>query len=147
MFGQGIGPISEGGRGGGRGALRVQARAVLPRLAVLGLREDQIGQDLAISLGIPSGAVAVTGDDALELIPEGSAPDGRALGVSMRVSAYAGVDPAAAEAVGDLVVQAAEAFQAPIVALPVSRYPVDGDLDALRALLAPGAVRCRHRAA
>ena len=55
----------------------------------------------------------------------------------MRVSHYAGVDPAAAEAVGDLVVQAAEAFQAPIVTLPVSRYPVDGDLDALRALLHP----------
>ena len=75
MFGQGVGPISERGRGGSR-ALRAQARAVLPRLAVLGLREDRIGKDLAISLGIPAGAVAVTGDDALELIPEGSAADG-----------------------------------------------------------------------
>ena len=55
----------------------------------------------------------------------------------MRVSPYAGVDQAAAETVGDLVVQAAEAFRAPIVTLPVSRYPVDGDLDALRALLHP----------
>ena len=35
------------------------------------------------------------------------------------------------------MVQAAEAFRAPIVALPVSRYPVDSDLDALRALLHP----------
>jgi polysaccharide pyruvyl transferase WcaK-like protein/GT2 family glycosyltransferase len=147
MFGQGVGPISERGRGGGSRALYTQARGVLPRLAVLGLREDRIGKDLAISLGIPSSAVAVTGDDALELIPEGSAADGsahggsvqcgRALGVSMRVSPYAGVDQAAAETVGDLVVQAAEAFRAPIVTLPVSRYPVDGDLDALRALLHP----------
>ena len=145
MFGQGVGPIS--GRRGGSRALRAQARAVLPRLAVLGLREDRIGKDLAISLGIPSSAVAVTGDDALELIPEGSAADGsvrdgsvqcgRKLGLSMRVSRYAGVDQAAAETVGDLVVQAAEAFRAPIVTLPVSRYPVDGDLDALRALLHP----------
>ena len=145
MFGQGVGPIS--GRRGGSRALRAQARAVLPRLAVLGLREDRIGKDLAISLGSPSSAVAVTGDDALELIPEGSAADGnarggsvrygRALGISMRVSPYAGVDQAAAETVGDLVVQAAEAFRAPIVTLPVSRYPVDGDLDALRALLHP----------
>ena len=145
MFGQGVGPIS--GRRGGSRALRVQARAVLPRLAVLGLREDRIGKDLAISLGISSSAMAVTGDDALELIPEGSAADGnarggsvqcgRALGISMRVSPYAGVDQTAAETVGDLVVQAAEAFRAPIVTLPVSRYPVDGDLDALRALLHP----------
>ena len=137
MFGQGVGPIRAGRRGGGWGALRVQARAVLPRLAVLGLREDRTGKELAISLGIPSGAVAVTGDDALELIPEGSTPGGHALGVSMRVSHYADVDQATAEAVGDLVVQAAEAFGAPIVALPVSRYPVDSDLEALRALLRP----------
>src|SRR2546421_1692869 len=87
MFGQGVGPISERGRGGPRALCR-QARAVLPRLAVLGLREDRIGKDLAISLGVPAGAVAITGDDALELIPEGSAADGRAhggraLGVSM----------------------------------------------------------------
>lgn len=155
MFGQGVGPIS--GRRGGSRALRAQARAVLPRLAVLGLREDRIGKDLAISLGIPSSTVAVTGDDALELIPEGSAAEdsaaedsaadgsarggsvqsGRAVGLSMRVSPYAGVDQAAAQTVGDLVVQAAEAFRAPIVTLPVSRYPVDGDLDALRALLHP----------
>jgi colanic acid/amylovoran biosynthesis protein len=146
MFGQGVGPISERGRGGSRALCR-QARAVLPRLAVLGLREDRIGKDLAISVGVPSGAVAVTGDDALELIPEGSAADGSAhggsaqrggaLGVSMRVSPYAGVDRTAAETVGDLVVRAAEAFRAPIVSLPVSRYPVDGDLDALRVLLHP----------
>jgi colanic acid/amylovoran biosynthesis protein len=145
MFGQGVGPIS--GRRGGSRALRAQARAVLPRLAILGVREDRTGKNLAISLGIASSAVAVTGDDALELILEGSAADGsargdsvqcgRALGVSMRVSPYAGVDRAAAEMVGDLVVQAAEAFRAPIVTLPVSRYPVDGDLDVLRALLHP----------
>ena len=145
MFGQGVGPVSERGRGGGSRVLRRQARAVLPRIAVLGLREDRIGKDLAISLGIPSSAVAVTGDDALELIPDGSAADDSAhagsaqcagaLGVSMRVSPYAGVDRTAAETVGDLVVQAAEAFRAPIVTLPVSRYPIDGDLDALRALL------------
>jgi polysaccharide pyruvyl transferase WcaK-like protein len=130
MFGQGIGPI-------GGAALRAQARSVLPGLAVLGLREDRIGRDLAISLGAPSGAVAVTGDDALELIPAGNVPGARALGVSMRVSHYADVDLTAAEAVGDLVVQAAEAFQAPIVTLPVSRYPVGSDLAALRALLHP----------
>jgi colanic acid/amylovoran biosynthesis protein len=130
MFGQGVGPI-------GRRVLRVQARAVLPRLAVLGLREDRIGPDLALSLGTPRGAVTVTGDEALELIADAGAYDGHALGVNMRVSGYAGVDPAAAEAIGDLLVQAAEAIRAPIVALPVSRYPVDGDLAAIRALLRP----------
>jgi len=130
MFGQGIGPISQR-------ALGVQARTVLPRLAVLGLREDRIGPDLALSLGIPPSVLALTGDDALELIPGTSAPGGRALGLSMRVSKYAGVEPVAAAVVGDLVMQAAEAYGAPIVALPVSRYPVDSDLGAIRALLRP----------
>jgi polysaccharide pyruvyl transferase WcaK-like protein len=128
MFGQGIGPISQR-------ALRLQARAVLPNLAVLGLREDRIGRPLALSLGTPPGAVSLTGDDALELISETGAPGGGALGLSMRVSDYAGVDPASAAAVGDLVMAAAATFGAPIVALPVSRYPVDSDLGAVRALL------------
>jgi polysaccharide pyruvyl transferase WcaK-like protein len=137
MFGQGIGPIGRGRSGSGFGLLRVQARAVLPKLAVLGLREDQIGRELAVSLGVRPEAVTITGDDTLELIPGGGAADGHALGVSMRVSHYAGIGLADADAVGDVVVQAAEAFRAPIAALPVSRYPVDSDLDALRVLLHP----------
>lgn len=130
MFGQGIGPVSQP-------ALRAQARTVLPGLAVLGLREDRTGRDLALDLGTRPGAVTVTGDDALELIPGGRVADGHALGVSMRVASYAGIDPAAAQTVGDLLVQAAESLGAPIVTLPVSRYPADGDLAALRALFGP----------
>ncbi len=96
-----------------------------------------MGPDLATSLGAPPNALIITGDDALELIPDGRAAAGHALGMSMRVSRYAGVDLAAAKAVGDLVARAAETFGAPVVALPVSRYPVDGDLDALHLLLNP----------
>jgi polysaccharide pyruvyl transferase WcaK-like protein len=131
MFGQGIGPISQR-------VLRVQARAVLPGLAVLGLREDRVGRDLALSLGAAPGAVTATGDDALELIAGTSAPDGGALGVNMRVSDYAGVDPAAAAVIGGLLLESATALQAPIVALPVSRGSAGTDLRAIRALLRPG---------
>lgn len=131
MFGQGIGPI-------GRRALRAQARRVLPRLAALGLREHRIGRDLALSLGARPGAVTVTGDDALELIYGASVPDGQALGVSIRVSGYAGVDPAGTAVLGDLLLQAARTLQAPIVALPVSRYAADADLRAIGALLRSG---------
>jgi polysaccharide pyruvyl transferase WcaK-like protein len=128
MFGQGIGPI-------GQRALRTQARAVLPRLKVLGLREDRIGRDLVLSLGMPPGALALTGDDALELIGDTNVAEGNALGVSIRVSGYAGVEPAAAAAVGDLVLETATALDAPIVGLPVSRYAADADVEALRVLL------------
>ena len=136
MLGQGVGPIGTGLHPG-RGLMRVQARAVLPRLAVLGLREECTGRDLALSLGAPLGAIAVTGDDALELIPGADPAIGHGLGFGMRVSRYAGVDLTAADAVGELMMRAAAAFEAPLITLPVSRYPVDGDLDALRLLLRP----------
>ncbi len=72
MFGQGVGPI-------GQRLLRIQARAVLPKLAVLGLREGRIGRDLALSLGTSPGTVTVTGDEALELTADTSGPDSHLL--------------------------------------------------------------------
>jgi len=127
MFGQGIGPI-------GRRTLRLQAGTVLPSLKVIGLREDRIGLDLVLSLGMSPDTVTTTGDDALELMCDGAAAEGNALGVNVRVSGYAGVEPATAAAVGDLVLEAAAALQAPIVGLPVSRYAADADIAALRAV-------------
>jgi len=126
MFGQGIGPI-------GHHALRVQARSVLPKLKVIGLREDRIGRDLVLSYGMSPETVIVTGDDAFELLCDATAVEGDALGVNVRVTGYAGVKPAAAAAVGDLVLRTAAALQAPVVGLPVSRYAADADIDAIRA--------------
>jgi polysaccharide pyruvyl transferase WcaK-like protein len=128
MFGQGIGPIR-------RPALRAQAGAVLPKLRLIGLREDQIGRDLVLSLGMRPDTVRVTGDDALELTSDGLAAEGNALGVNVRVSGYAGVEPAAASAVGNVVIDAAAALHAPILGLPVSRYAADADANALHTLL------------
>ena len=138
MFGQGLGPIRQR-------ALRVQARTVLPQLAVLGLREGQTGWDLAQSLGIRPSTVAVAGDDSLELIGGTALADGKALGANLRVSSYAGVDSVAAEAVTDLVLETAASLDAPIVALPVSRYAVDADIVALRSLLSRKTQPCRHQ--
>jgi colanic acid/amylovoran biosynthesis protein len=128
MFGQGIGPISQR-------ALRVQAGAVLPKLKVIGLREERIGRGLVLSLGMPADAVVSTGDDALELMDDDTpVATGSALGVCMRVAGYAGVESETAAAVGDLVIEAAVEFRAPIVGLPVSRYAASADIDVLRAL-------------
>lgn len=125
MFGQGIGPMR-------LRALRAQARAVLPGLTILGLREDQMGRDLALAFGVLPADVVVTGDDALELIGD-SVADGNALGLSVRVSGYAGVDIETAVAVGDLMLEMAATLDTPIVALPVSRDAADAAV--LRRLL------------
>jgi colanic acid/amylovoran biosynthesis protein len=135
MFGQGIGPIRQR-------ALRLQARAVLPKLAVLALREGRMGRDLALSLGVQSEAVTVTGDDAMELIGNDMMSDGYALGINMRVAGYAGVSLEEAAVVGDVAGQAAAAYDVPLLALPVSRYGADADLDAIRRTLPQG----RHHA-
>jgi polysaccharide pyruvyl transferase WcaK-like protein len=129
MFGQGIGPV-------GRRALRAQARMVGPELKVLTLREDR--KEAATSLGIPAAAVRLTGDEAFELAVSQDVSAGRSLGVNVRVAAYARVDPGTAARVGDAVLAAAADLHAPVVGLPVSRYPADSDLAALRALFPPG---------
>jgi colanic acid/amylovoran biosynthesis protein len=130
MFGQGIGPMK------GR-LLRAQARAVLPRLVLLGLREDRTGRPLALSLGVRPGALRLTGDDALEQVhaPQvGSAAGGHVLGVNLRVAGYAGVDQATAEVVGETVREVADELGAVLAGLPVSRYAAAADAGALRAL-------------
>jgi hypothetical protein len=88
---------------------------------------------LALALGVQPTAVTVTGDDALELIGDASVAHGDALGLSVRVSGYAGVDLETAVAVGDLILEIAAGLGAPIVALPVSRDAADADV--LRTLL------------
>jgi polysaccharide pyruvyl transferase WcaK-like protein len=127
MFGQGIGPISQR-------ALRIQARTVLPRLNVLGLREGNVGPDLALSFGVRPATLKVSGDEALELTSRTDVSSGNALGVNLRVSGYAGVDPVVAAAIGDLLLESANDLQAPLVALPVCRGPAGEDLQAIRAL-------------
>lgn len=134
MFGQGLGPI-------GMSGLSAQARRVLPGLVALGLREAAMGLDLAMALGARPSAVTVTGDDALELAGGAGPADGGALGVNMRVSGYAGVTPATAAAVGEIVLEAASDRKAPVAALPVSRYSGDADLGAIRELTGSGRFR------
>ena len=124
MFGQGIGPIT-------RRPLRTIASAVFPHLAVLGLREDQLSQDLALELGAKPAAVRLTGDDALAVIPDKGLADGHALGINLRVASYAGVDSSDAQAISNLLLRSAQDLGAPIEALPISRQPADSDVAAI----------------
>jgi polysaccharide pyruvyl transferase WcaK-like protein len=128
MFGQGLGPIT-------LRALRSRASAVFPQLAILGLREDQLGEGLALELGAKPSAVTITGDDALAVIPDKGLADGHALGINLRVADYAGVDSSDAQAISSLLLRSAQDLGAPIEALTISHQPADSDVAAIDALL------------
>lgn len=151
MFGQGLGPLTH------RASLR-QARRVLPRLQVLGLREAMTGLPLALALGVPTDRVVVTGDDALDLVRSASTDaksgqtDARsgaaeprsvptdqvevvqALGVNARVAGYAEVDESAAATLGATLARVVAQKGAIVIGLPVSRYGLDSDLSSIRSL-------------
>ena len=132
-FGQGLGPLTHP-------ALRRQARRVLPRLHVLGLREGVTGQPLADALGVRADRVMVTGDDALGLVRNvradmaGEPGSVSALGLNARVSGYAGVDQAVAGVVGQVLAEVVAQRRAAVVGLPVSRYERESDLSSIRSL-------------
>jgi len=130
MFGQGIGPLH------GR-MLRALARKVLPRLTVLGIREELTSLELALALGTPRDIIRMTGDDALEVIADAAAAPTDALGVNIRAARYTGIGRDVAAMIGEVVVDAAGDLQAGIVALPVCRYPAAADLATTRHSLSP----------
>jgi polysaccharide pyruvyl transferase WcaK-like protein len=129
MLGQGLGPITQP-------ALRARASAVLPHLAILGLREGQLGGRLALELGARHAAVTITGDDALAVIPDKGLADGQALGINLRVADYAGVDSSDARAISAILLRSAQELAAPIEALPISGQPADSDVATIGALMA-----------
>jgi polysaccharide pyruvyl transferase WcaK-like protein len=122
MFGQGFGPLR------GR-ALCTMASWVLPRLTALGLREEITGLGLALSCGVGPDVITITGDEAIEVIPDTApAVSGGALGFNIRAADYSGIGRDAAAAIGTCVVGVAHELRAPIVGLPVSRYATTSDL-------------------
>ncbi len=131
MFGQGIGPLH------GR-ALRAIACRTLPRLAALGLREEVTSLGLALACGARRDVITVTGDDAIEVIPDTAPKEASALGFNIRAADYSGIDREASVTVGTCVVAAARELRAPIIGLPVSRYTNTSDLAAISGCLERG---------
>jgi polysaccharide pyruvyl transferase WcaK-like protein len=137
MMGQGIGPLEDAG-------LRREARAVLPRIDFIGLRESRVGPGLLSALGVAPERMMVTGDDAIAPAYERHADHlGDSLGVNIRCADYAGVD---SDTIGRLrpVLKAARArLNAPLVPIPISHVPGEEDATAIR-LLIDGPDDVRH---
>jgi len=128
-FGQGIGPIT-------KPLLLAKARTVLPQFKLIGLREGRTALPLLESLGVSRERTIVTGDDAIELAYElRTASMGDAIGVNLRIAAYAETD---AETVGKLsesLRRAAQALNSSLVAVPILLHQSNSDVETIVELL------------
>jgi colanic acid/amylovoran biosynthesis protein len=131
IFGQGLGPLSDG-------MIKNGLRKILQTASVIGLREKRRGPQFLKSLGVSSNQMFVTGDDALELAAQ-HAPHqtGSALGFNVRVAAYSGVSTGQFEFFHALLRILARELHAPVLALPIETKPEDSDVNALRKFIPP----------
>jgi polysaccharide pyruvyl transferase WcaK-like protein len=130
LVGHGIGPITDR-------ALLQRARAVLPTVDLIGIRERVTGGRILEELGVAPERVRITGDDAVELAYRARRDDGdgRRLGFNLRVARYAHVDPRTAETVAMVVRDAAERYETTPLGIPISRHPNERDASVSSALL------------
>jgi polysaccharide pyruvyl transferase WcaK-like protein len=130
LLGHGVGPIDDR-------MLLDRARAVLPSIDLITLREGRAGLPLLESLGVPPSRILVTGDDAVELAYRraGDGALGRGLGVNLRVARYSRVEPAMIAEVGAVVREAASRHDADPVSVPISWHPREADAAVIEGLV------------
>lgn len=130
LVGQGIGPLDDSG-------LRAEARAVLPRVDFIGLREQRSGHQLLLSLGVNPGRIMVTGDDAIEVaFDRRSETPGDGLGVNLRLAPYAEIDRSVLDRTREVLNRFEGRTGATLIPVPISHAPADADAETLRILLA-----------
>ena len=128
MVGQGFGPLHTP-------KLVAQARAVLPHVDFISIREDRASLPLLLSLGVASDRVMTTGDDAIEMayrLRRDSLGDG--LGINLRMADYSGVDKSMLEPLSQVLTDATRAHRTPLVPLPISQVPGEEDIETIRYL-------------
>jgi len=129
MVGQGFGPLHTP-------KLVAQARAVLPHIDFIGLREDRASLPLLLALGVPSDRVMTTGDDAIEMVYRLRRDSlGEGLGVNLRVADYSGLDKGLLEPLRQVLRDAMRGHRVPVVPLPISHVPGEADVESIRYLM------------
>jgi colanic acid/amylovoran biosynthesis protein len=125
MVGQGFGPLE-------RPELVSRARAVLPRINFIALREERAGLPLLKSLGVAEDRVMTTGDDAIEMAFRlRKERTGSGLGINLRASNYSGVDTHMLKSLRQVLRKIALQYQAPMVAIPISNVDGEDDLETI----------------
>lgn len=114
MVGQGLGPIEDQ-------ELQQRARAVLPRVDLIFVRERLAAPELLASFGVDPEKVLITGDDAIELAYNARTSGiGSCIGVSLRVMPYTEVGNMQLSIIGKALREAGEKYQTKLVGLPIS---------------------------
>jgi polysaccharide pyruvyl transferase WcaK-like protein len=132
MLGQGLGPITTR-------KLSRSVSAVLRRLDLLTLREKRAGLPLLQRLKVPLKDVIVTGDDAVELACRYAwETAGQGIGVNLRCADYAGVQPRHVQEISPLLRQLSDRIGAPLIGVPISHTPGEGDADTIAELIHKG---------
>jgi len=120
--------------------LVAMARVVLPRVDLIGLREERTSRPVLRDMGVPDRKMVTTGDDALELAFAAGAdlPSGDGLGLGLRVARYSGLTQAHLEMVAAVVTELGRSLQARLVPIPISEVAKENDAVVLARIHEPG---------
>jgi polysaccharide pyruvyl transferase WcaK-like protein len=122
IFGQGIGPVESQ-------SLKSKARAVLPSVDLIALREARYGSKFLNSIGVRPSRVMVTGDDAIETAYRNRGAElGHAIGINIRAAKYSGIEFTEAKEIGEVIKRVAEKHNAPLVPIPISFLDRESDV-------------------
>jgi polysaccharide pyruvyl transferase WcaK-like protein len=118
LLGQGVGPLADPD-------LCTRARAVLPRVSLIALREERQGRPLLRALGVTEDRVVTTGDDAIELAYT-ARPNklGADIGIHLRLAPLAITDATLLDTLGLAFQGFARDHGARLVPLPISHHQV-----------------------
>ena len=128
MVSQGFGPIRSA-------VLTKTAKAILPKINFIALREELNSRPLLELLGVAPQRLMTTGDDAIEIAYRmRSERLGSGLGVNLRSSNYSEVDRSLLDQIWSVVADLADAYGMPIIPVPISNVPGEADIETFRLL-------------
>lgn len=127
MLGQGFGPLKNS-------RLRSQAKAVLPNVDLITLREKHASLPLLTSLGVSHERVITTGDDSIELAYNLRPLElGYGIGINLRMAKYASVSLDIFNTIRLAIQTVVKNKNIPAIPIPISEY--DSDAETINQLL------------
>jgi colanic acid/amylovoran biosynthesis protein len=131
LFGQGIGPIRNP-----QSKLFAMAKAILPMIDLICIREKRAGLALLHSLNVKRSKIAVTGDDAIELAYNSRAKElGKGIGINLRASFYSELDNNHIKIIRDVLHGVAIRLDLPLIAVPISFNEKESDIRTIQEII------------